>query len=77
MTTAEHFHSAVTSGPTVREVSIAGVPWPVYKLVALAVGFLVLAVVGLITMSAGTAVLSGTAAATAIWVTAGHLRLLR
>jgi hypothetical protein len=72
MTTAEDFHSAVASRPTAREVSIAGVPWPVYKLVALAVGFLVLAVVGLITMTTGPAVLGGAAAAAAIWVTAGH-----
>jgi uncharacterized membrane protein YqjE len=34
------------------EVRIAGVPWPMYKLVALAVGLLVLLVVGVATMNA-------------------------
>ena len=35
---------------TVRdEVSIAGVPWPVYKLLALAIGFLVLVIVAVAT----------------------------
>ncbi len=35
---------------TVRdEVSIAGVPWPVYKLLALAIGFIVLVIVAVAT----------------------------
>ena len=42
------------------EVLIAGVPWPVYKLVAL--------VVGVVTTSAGPAVLTAAAAATAVWL---------
>jgi hypothetical protein len=54
---------------TVRdEVLIAGVPWPVYKLVALAVGLVVLIVVGIATASAAPAVLSAAGAATAAWI---------
>ena len=50
------------------EVRIAGVPWPAYKLIALAVGVLVLVVVGLATMSATPAVLGGAAAAVTVWL---------
>jgi hypothetical protein len=54
---------------TVRdEVSIAGVAWPVYKLLALAIGVVVLAVVALVTGSAAPAVLAAAAAATAVWL---------
>jgi hypothetical protein len=53
---------------TSTKVPIAGVPWPVYKLVALAVGLLVLIVVGVATTSAATAVLAAAAAATVIWL---------
>jgi hypothetical protein len=54
---------------TVRdEVLIAGVPWPVYKLVALLVGLVVLVAVGLVTASAAPAVLTGAAVATAVWL---------
>ena len=53
---------------TPTEVRIAGVPWPTYKLLALAVGALVFVVVGVMTASAAPAVLSGAAAAVAIWV---------
>lgn len=53
------------------EIRIAGVPWPAYKLIALAVGTLVLAVVGIVTMSAGPAVLSGGAAALTVWLGLG------
>jgi hypothetical protein len=77
MTTAEHFHSTVAARPAAREVSIAGVPWPVYKLIALAVGLLVFIAVGLITMTAGPAVLGGAAATTAVWLTAGYVRRFR
>jgi hypothetical protein len=55
----------VTSG---AEVRIAGVPWPVYKLVALGVGLLVLVVVGVFTASAGPSVLAAAAAATVVWL---------
>ncbi len=54
---------------TVRdEVSIAGVPWPLYKLLALSVGFLVAVVVGVATLSAAPSVLAGAAAATVVWL---------
>ena len=50
------------------EVFIAGVPWPVYKLVALVVGAVVLIAVGVVTTSAAPAVLTAAAAATAVWL---------
>ncbi|MDX1891039.1 hypothetical protein [Mycolicibacterium sp. 050158] len=56
---------------TSTEVHIAGVPWPTYKLVALAIGALVLVVVGVATASAATAVLSASATAALIWLALG------
>jgi hypothetical protein len=54
---------------TVRdEVSIAGVAWPVYKLLALAIGFLVLVIVGVATSSAAPSVLAAAAAGTVVWL---------
>lgn len=53
---------------TSTEVRIAGVPWPVYKLVALAVGALVLIVVGVAAANVGVAVLAATAATTVVWL---------
>lgn len=53
------------------EVPIAGVPWPAYKLVALAVGALVLLVVGAVTADPAAAVLAAAGAATAVWLVAG------
>ncbi len=54
---------------TVRdEVLIAGVPWPLYKLVALAVGAIALLAVGVVTASAAPAVLTAAAAGTAVWL---------
>jgi hypothetical protein len=54
---------------TVRdEVSIAGVPWPVYKLLALAIGLIVLVIVAVATSSAAPSVLSAAAAATVVWL---------
>jgi hypothetical protein len=50
------------------EVRIAGVPWPAYKVLALAVGVLVFLAVGVMTASAAPAVLGGAAAAVAVWV---------
>jgi hypothetical protein len=52
-------------------VRIAGVPWPVYKLVALGVGLLVLLVVGVVTMNPGTAVVTAAAAGTVAWLGLG------
>jgi hypothetical protein len=53
---------------TPTEVRIAGVPWPMYKLVALAVGAVVLVIVGLATMAVGHAVVAAAAAATVVWL---------
>jgi hypothetical protein len=58
----------VTSG---TEVRIAGVPWPVYKLVALGVGLLVLVVVGVVTASLAPAVVAAAAAGTLAWLALG------
>ena len=58
---------------TVRdEVRIAGVPWPVYKLVALAVGLLVLLIVAVITTAAHS-VLAAAAAGTVVWLGLGFV----
>jgi hypothetical protein len=56
------------------EVPIAGVPWPVYKLVALALGLLTLVVVFVVTASAAPAVLSAAAITTVVWVGFGVRR---
>jgi len=66
MTTAGNFHSTVARATC--DVPVAGVPWPAYKLIALLVGAVVLLVVGIVTMTASTAVLSGAAVGTLTWV---------
>lgn len=54
---------------TVRdEVSIAGVPWPVYKLLALGIGLIVLVIVAVATASAAPSVLAAAAAGTVVWL---------
>lgn len=55
-------------------VLIAGVPWPRYKLVALLVGLVVCAAVGVVTLQAAPAVLAGAAAATVVWLAHGLRR---
>ncbi|HEY5148239.1 MAG TPA: hypothetical protein VIJ23_00130 [Mycobacterium sp.] len=50
------------------QVPIAGVPWPLYKLVALALGLVTLGVVFLVTTSAAPAVLIAAAITTVVWV---------
>ena len=67
MTSAEQFRSAIAH-PATREVSIAGVPWPAYKLFALLVGVLVFAVVAATSVAAGGALLTGAAATTLLWL---------
>lgn len=52
---------------TPTEVRIAGVPWPLYKLIALAVGMLVFAVVG-VAAGIGPAVVAASAAGTVVWL---------
>ena len=60
---------------TVRdEVSIAGVAWPVYKLLALAIGFLVLVIVAVATSSAAPSVLAAALAGTLVWLTLGAVQ---
>ncbi|TRW83256.1 hypothetical protein FK535_11360 [Mycolicibacterium sp. 018/SC-01/001] len=71
MTTAQEFGDAIGRPGT---VSIAGVPWPTYKLVALVIGLLVFAAVAVTTATAAAAVLSGAGAATVVWLTAGLLQ---
>jgi hypothetical protein len=58
------------------EVSIAGVAWPVYKLLALAIGLVVLVIVAFATASAAPAVLAAAASGTIVWLALGafHLR---
>ena len=69
MTTAEQFRSAVAH-PTAK-ISIAGVPWPAYKVLALVVGFLVFGVIMVASASAAPAVLGGAAAASVVWLGLG------
>lgn len=72
MTTAGNFRSVTSRAD--HQVDIAGVPWPTYKLIALAIGALVLVVVGVATMSAAPAVLSAAAATFVVWLGLGHIR---
>ncbi|MGV9803385.1 hypothetical protein ACWDTP_35570 [Mycobacterium sp. NPDC003449] len=69
MTAAGNFRDAVSLAE--REIPVAGVPWPAYKLIALAVGAMVLLIVGVVTMSAAPAVLASAGAATVVWLTLG------
>lgn len=71
MTTAQEFGDVV-SRPA-GTVSIAGVLWPTYKVVALLVGLIVFAAVAVMTSTAAAAVLSGAGVATVVWLTAGLL----
>jgi hypothetical protein len=66
MTTAGNFRSTVARAAC--DVSIAGVPWPAYKVIALIVALVTFVVVGAWTLSAAPAVLAAAAAATASWV---------
>lgn len=64
MTTAEH---------TRAQVPIAGVLWPAYKLVALAIGLITLLLVAAFTASAAAAVLTAAGTCTAVWLALGPL----
>jgi len=66
MTTAGNFRS--TAARITCDVSIAGVPWPAYKVIALVLGALVALAVGVATTTAATAVLAGAAVGTLAWV---------
>jgi hypothetical protein len=71
VTTAEQFRSIVTSRDV--NVPIAGVPWPLYKVLALTAGFAVLIIVGIVTMSAAPAVLAGASVGTTVWLVLGFV----
>lgn len=66
MTTANR----VTLATTTRSgsVLIAGVPWPLYKVIALVVGFAVLLVIGVATMSGEVAILAAAGATSVVWL---------
>lgn len=66
MTTAGNFRSTVARAAC--DVSVAGVPWPAYKVIALLAGLATFLVVGALTMSAAPAVLSAAGIATVSWV---------
>ncbi len=69
MTSVEQWRSALATSES--QVSIAGVPWPAYKLMALGLGLLVLLVVGIVTVSAAPAVLSAAGTSTVAWIALG------
>jgi hypothetical protein len=69
MTTAEQMRSTIASASS--EVRLAGVPWPIYKLVALTIALAVLLIVGIATASAAPAVLAAAAAGTVVWLGLG------
>ncbi|WP_326546802.1 hypothetical protein QGN32_00795 [Mycolicibacterium sp. ND9-15] len=75
MTTAGNFRTAAAR--VTYDVSVAGVPWPAYKLIALMLGALVALVVGVTTATAATAVLAGAAAGTVTWLVSSALRSTR
>ncbi|WP_396930185.1 hypothetical protein [Mycolicibacterium sp.] len=56
------------------QVQIAGVPWPRYKLVALLLGMIVFAVVGVVTMNPAPAVLMAAGTSTSVWLAFGIRR---
>lgn len=57
------------TAPGLRTADVAGVAWPVYKLEALALGFLVFAATLVVAGSLQAAVLSGAAVAVLAWWT--------
>jgi len=63
-----------TAGRPGQYVPIAGVPWPAYKLVALAVGLVTLVGVAAVTASAAAAVLAAAGTATVVWLVLGARR---
>lgn len=73
MTTAEHIRSIASAKTT----TIAGVPWPLYKVVALIAGLLAAVVVGAVTMTAAPSVLAGAAVGTLVWLVFGSIQRLR
>jgi len=68
MTTVDHIRAIGSA----NELTIAGVPWPRYKVVALLTGLLVAVAVGIATMAAGPAVLAGASMTTLVWLALGR-----
>lgn len=66
MTAAGNFRA--TASRAACDVSVAGVPWPAYKLIALVVGVVVALVVGVASAAASAAVLAGAAVGTVTWL---------
>lgn len=66
MTMAGNFRATATRASD--DVSVAGVPWPLYKVIALVLGAVVAVVVGVATATAATAVLAGAAVGTVTWL---------
>jgi hypothetical protein len=73
MTTVEHIRAIASS----NTVTIAGVPWPRYKVLALLVSLLAALVVGIVTMSPAAAVLTGAGAGTLVWLALAGTQHLR
>ncbi|MCB0950654.1 MAG: hypothetical protein KDB44_15535 [Mycobacterium sp.] len=69
MTSAEQFREAM--GRPDSTVSIAGVPWPTYKVVALLIGLVVFAIIAAATATAAPAVLSGAGVGALVWLGLG------
>ncbi|MGY4708751.1 hypothetical protein ACXDF8_04155 [Mycolicibacterium sp. CBM1] len=72
MTSVEQVRAALASSGS--QVRIAGVPWPLYKLMALVLGLLVFVVLALVTAQAAPAVLTAAALSTTIWLAFGLRR---
>lgn len=66
MTTAQEFGNVV--GRSAGTVSIAGVAWPTYKVVAIVAGFVTFALMGVVASAAAPAVLTAAGVSTVIWV---------
>lgn len=75
MTTAEQFREVVSRPGTT--VSIAGVPWPAFKVVALLLGAVVFVIVGVMSSAVAPAVLTATAVTVVAWLILGATARLR
>jgi hypothetical protein len=75
MTTAEHIQAI--AAPKSPEMTIAGVAWPRYKVIALVAGLVVAGIIALATMTAAPAVLAGAAVGTLIWLIQAGLQHFR
>ena len=69
--------SLLIVGSGIMGATAAGVAWPLYKVAALLTGLLVALVVGIVTMTAGPAVLAGAGVTTLVWVVLGTAQQAR